>query len=575
MSDKILALGVDCGGTHTDAVLLEVSEESGQASLLASAKTATRHGDLPLSITSAIGALTEAPNFPTDALSNVDRATLGTTLAINAITQDKADTVALALSAGPGLHPIHFGLGEFVCVVPGGLDHRGVEVSRLYTDVLKERAMQWRDKGVRAVACVGKFSPRNPEHEERMAEVASRYSGCPVTMGHMVSGRLNFPRRIATAYYNAAVANLHGKFLDAVEQALARQGIKAGLRLLKADGGAIPFSLSRREPVQSILSGPAASVMGALALWRDAADCSLIIDMGGTTTDIAMLLHGSPVVDRDGMIIRGRRTLVRSLASISIGVGGDSLLKIKGDAVRTGPLREGPAMAFGGCSPTLLDALNLLDGRQSNIERGDVDASCRGMESMAVANGLSATDAKILAEKAVKDALRQIGKAVYDLVENINARPIYTLAALKAVREARPTRICLVGGPSQCIHDRLAQALGMEVDISPYPQVANAIGAALTLPTASLEIYADTGKGILSAPAYDYTERISRNFTLEEAERRAKALLREKLEAEGIQDAKLEVVDADLFATLDDRGYGSRDIRVACQVCPGILAKVR
>ena len=263
-------------------------------------------------------------------------------------------------------------------VVPGGLDHRGTEVSPLTVSGLEAQAARWSAEGITAVACVGKFSPRNPAHEQRMAQALNRESATSamnspnaasndaanvapnivtgasfsITLGHKLSGRLNFPRRIATAYFNAAVQRLHSDFLDAVESALAAAGVRAAVRLLKADGGAVPLSLSRREPVQSVLSGPAASVMGVLALCPAAREgCALLLDMGGTTTDMALAVDGSPVVDREGMILQGRRTLVRALASVSIGVGGDSLVSIDGHgdgaSVRVGPLRQGPAMAFG------------------------------------------------------------------------------------------------------------------------------------------------------------------------------------------------------------------------------------
>lgn len=576
MTETIM-LGIDCGGTHTDAALLAVNEQDGTARLIGSAKTRTMHDNLPASIAEVIHLLIQSG---TAIPSDLARATLGTTLEINALVQGKADKVGVALSAGPGLDPVHFGLGSNVCIVPGGLDHRGVEVERLYLDELEREAAAWPAAGVAAIACVGKFSPRNPEHEEKMAKTAAKASGLPITMGHELSGRLNFPRRIATAYYNAAVGRIHKSFLDAVENGLSGLGVRVNLRLLKADGGAIPSAVSRKEPVQSILSGPAASVMGALALWSGAqSGCSLLLDMGGTTTDIAIFLDGSPVVDRRGMEILGRRTLVRSLASISIGVGGDSLLSMqKNDAgimhVNVGPRREGPAMAFGGVRPTLLDALNDLDGENSALDRGDVAKSRQGMKVFALASGFTEAQHSELAEKAVAAALAKLNKAVYDLVEGVNSRPIYTLAALKSVRQARPTRACLVGGPAECIQGRLAQALGMPVEIAPHSQVANAIGAALTIPTASLEVYADTGKGELSAPALNFKERINSRFDLEQAKKRGCELLQRKLAADGIEDAHVEVIEADLFATLDDYGGSSKDMRVTCQARPGIIATV-
>ena len=588
-------LGIDAGGTHTDAALLvcpATAEPANTATapvarLLGCAKVRTRHNDLPRSVREVLAELRKAaPQFD---FGRITRVTLGATLAVNALVQGRADSVGLAVSAGPGLDPRRFTLGRHVCVVPGGLDHRGVEVSPLRADVLREAAAQWQDEGVAAVACVSKFSPRNAAHEQSMAEAVRKAAPqMPLTEGHRLSGRLNFPRRLATAYFNAAVGRLHGEFLDAVEVALADAGICAQVRLLKANGGAVPLELSRREPVQSILSGPAASVMGVLALCHGSdamrQGCSLLLDMGGTTTDMALFVDGSPVVDRDGMRLEGRRTLVRALATVSIGVGGDSLITVgealgataSARAVKVGPLREGSAMAFGGAQPTLLDALNVLNAFAENVidtdaVAGDVAASESGIAALAVLHGLSAME---LARLAVDDALQQVAAAAQTLTESVNARPIYTLAALKALREARPTQAWLVGGPAPCVAQRLSHVLGMPVQTPPHADVANAVGAALTLPTDALELYADTGRCVLTVPALDITERIGKSYSLNEARQRACNLLHERLEAAGENGARVEVTEADIFATLDDAGFGSRDIRVVCQVVPGLSAGI-
>ena len=603
-------LGIDAGGTHTDAVLLAcpvMADGAGApaapvARLMGCAKVRTRHDDLPRSVREVLAELAKSSMgkaAPQCDFGRITRVTLGATLAVNALVQNRADRVGLAVSAGPGLDPHRFTLGRHVCVVPGGLDHRGVEVSPLRTDALHEAAASWQAEGVAAVACVSKFSPRNAAHEQAMAE-AVRHAApqMPVTEGHRLSGRLNFPRRLATAYFNAAVGRLHGEFLDAVEAALAGAGIRAQVRLLKADGGAVPLELSRREPVQSILSGPAASVMGVLALCHGSdamrQGCSLLLDMGGTTTDMALFVGGSPVVDRDGMRLQGRRTLVRSLATVSIGVGGDSLITVDATAgadmplvrrVKVGPLREGPAVAFGGTQPTLLDALNVLNSSDTSPSAtttspdfladalaGDVSASESGIAALAAQHGLSVLE---LAQMAVDDALQQVAAAAQALTEGVNARPIYTLAALKALREARPTHAWLVGGPACCVAHRLSQALGMPVQTPPHADVANAVGAALTLPTDALELYADTGCLVLTVPALDITERIGKSYSLNEARQRACDLLRARLEAAGESGARVEVTEADIFATLDDAGHGSRDIRIVCQVVPGLSASMK
>ena len=677
---QIFLLGIDAGGTNTDAVLLvqdgDVSDGRGalppaqakadptaalpRARLLAAAKTRTKHDDLPASVREVLHALARALDDDAAAralggaslLGRVSRVTLGATLAVNALVQDKADTVALALSAGPGLDPRRFAMGRHVHVVPGGLDHRGTEVSPLNVGGLEAQAARWRAEGIAAVACVGKFSPRNPAHEQQMALALSRGSAATaanspnvpsnaaqnvalsvapdatpnvapnvapnakpgasfsITLGHKLSGRLNFPRRIATAYFNAAVQRLHSNFLDAVESALAESGVRAAVRLLKADGGAVPLSLSRREPVQSVLSGPAASVMGVLALCPAARQgCALLLDMGGTTTDMALAVDGSPVVDREGMTLQGRRTLVRALASVSIGVGGDSLVSVDGHgaaaSVRVGPLRQGPAMAFGGTSPTLLDALNTLhsdpqaheagsatmeDAQASPATQepqcglapdmredmagelaGNVAASLSGMEALAQQCGL---DPRVLARKAVDNALNQIRRAADALAEAVNARPIYTLAGLRALQEARPSRAWLVGGPAACMKPHLTAALGLPVDCPPHTAVANAVGAALTLPTDAVEVYADTGSGLLRAPALDLTESIRKGCSLDALGDRARELLLQRLEQAGAEGAAVEITEAESFATLDDNGFGSRDMRVVCQAVPGLAGLV-
>ncbi|MDR1777036.1 MAG: hydantoinase/oxoprolinase family protein [Desulfovibrio sp.] len=564
---KTFRLGIDAGGTHTDAALLE--GDGVLKNLAGRAKVKTRHDDLPSSLCEVLAALAHSlgPNHAAF-FAGIDGVTLGATLAVNALVQDKAERVGLALSAGPGLNPLRFALGHDVCLVPGGLDHRGTELRSLQTRPLFDAANAWKKNGIAACACVGKFSPRNPAHEQTMAAEMDKL-GFSVTQGHRLSGSLNFPRRIATAYYNAAVGRLHHTFLDAVEAALISSGIRAPAFLLKADGGSVPLSLSRRCPVQSILSGPAASVMGILALCPSVErGCSLLLDMGGTTTDIALVLDGSPVLERDGMRLLGRRTLVRSLAAVSVGVGGDSLITVDAAGVHSGPMREGPALAFGGERPTLLDALNTLNASQGIIA-GDAAASIRGLTTLAPDRSPEDT-----AGAAARDGLNKIRDAAQELVERVNARPVYTLAALKAARGALPERVVLVGGPAASVRERLQACLALPVETPDNADVANAVGAALTLPTASLEIYADTGQGVLRAPSLDIEERIGRAFNLEAAALRAKELLTAHLAEEGASDAAVEILEADIFATLSDCGYGAKDIRVVCQAAPGLAGRL-
>ncbi|MBR4741454.1 MAG: hydantoinase/oxoprolinase family protein, partial [Desulfovibrio sp.] len=179
MSDQIL-LGIDMGGTHTDAALIAIKQ--GKPTLIAKAKVPTNHMNLPASLLHVLHTLEEKTANPKIWL-HIDHVTLGTTLAINALVQNKTDPVGLILTAGPGLAPTRFALGNNVAVVKGGLDHRGVEVSKLQLTKLDEKLLTWRNQGIKNIACVGKFSPRNPEHENKIGALCQEY-GFSVSYGH-------------------------------------------------------------------------------------------------------------------------------------------------------------------------------------------------------------------------------------------------------------------------------------------------------------------------------------------------------------------------------------------------------
>jgi N-methylhydantoinase A len=551
-------LGIDAGGTHTDAVLVA------QGRVVAQAKVLTQHDNLPASVAAVLAAL------PCEraTLAAVERVTVGTTLAVNAVVQGKLDPVGLVLCAGAGLAPERAALGEYVYVASGGLDHRGKEVTKLDVQGAAAAARGWAQQGLQACAVVGKFSPRNPAHEQALAQALHRAApSLNITQGHSLSGALNFPRRVATAYYNAAFTRLHTAFIDALEQALAAAGIQAPAYLLKADGGALPFALSRQEPVQSALSGPAASVMGLLALCPELAQQdSLLLDIGGTTTDIAVYTAGSPVLERDGMRLGGRATVVRALATRSLGIGGDSLLHGAQGQMRVGPERHGCAVAFGGAEATLLDALNVIALSSQSPTAGDAAASYAALAALGQRLGLGAALNCALA--AQRYAVQAIGAAIDELVRDVNAAPVYTLAALLEGAQIRPAAAWLVGGPAALLRQSLAQALGLPVHVPAHAACANAVGAALTMPTASLTLIADTGAGFMRVPTEDITRPITRSYTVQQAEAEAKELLQKKLAAQGLADMPVEIVASDVFATLNDAGYGSKDICVQAQLVP-------
>ena len=303
-----MIIGLDVGGTHTDVVLL------GNKGLLRAVKVPTDSQDLFHTILEGLNDITRDID-PAD----IRRAVLSTTLTTNTIIQKRTAPVGMLVSAGPGIDPELFRTNDHYFAVAGCMDHRGREIDPIDVDEIRWVAERFRAHAIRHVGVVGKFSPRNPDHELAIADVLQTDFD-KVFLGHHISGHLNFPRRIATTYLNASVYPIHKEFFEAVERSLREKGLSVPIRLLKPDGGNMRFQSAVDHPAQTILSGPAASVMGALAS-APPKGATLLLDIGGTTTDMAILIDGVPLLAPQGIQIGEYKTLIRALKTQSIGVG--------------------------------------------------------------------------------------------------------------------------------------------------------------------------------------------------------------------------------------------------------------
>jgi N-methylhydantoinase A/oxoprolinase/acetone carboxylase beta subunit len=552
-----MLLGIDVGGTHTDAVLV------GTDGLRAWAKVKTNHADLMESIREVLGRI-----VPEAGPDPITRLNLSTTLSTNAIVEGLTEPVGVFVASGPGIDPNAYSTGEHFRAIPGATDHRGRVTAPLGEDVALEHARACKKAGVSVYACVGKFSPRNPEFEEALRAVVHPQADF-VSCGHEFSGQLGFGRRIHTAAFNASVWRTFNRFADAVQRAALRFGLSAHVNILKADGGTMPLSMSRTFPVESILSGPAASVMGIIAVCDIKRD-SVILDIGGTTTDIALFADGAPLIEPEGAVISGRPTLVRALKSRSIGIGGDSAITVLDGHVRVGPRRLGPAMCEGGSHPTLIDALNVLGA----ASLGDTAASRRGVNELAA---LAGSDGATLAQDAALAAVTSIRAAVIDLTRAVNDRPVYTIYELLEGKRLSPAQVYVMGGPAKAMQGLLSEVFPEEVVVPGSYAVANAIGAALSRPTLSAELFADTQQGRMLIPGLDVEESVPPSYDLETAQADAAGYLRQYLEHLRIADpeAMLETVESQSFNMVEDDTLVGRSIRVKCQIRPGVLPGYR
>ncbi|BDQ38204.1 hydantoinase [Pseudodesulfovibrio nedwellii] len=560
-----MLLGIDVGGTHTDAVAMDLSQGM---QVVASCKVPTRHEDLLSSVTEALETI-----LASIGKASVSQLNLSTTLSTNAIVQGKTEDVGVIVTSGPGIDPHNFMPCKDFHVIDGSIDHRGNEVRALSNRQLSKAIDSCRDNGVRVFASVGKFSTRNPRHENfirRMVCNCKDIDVCDhadfVTLGHQLGGALNFPRRVATAYFNCAVWRLYNDFATAVEKALADMGLShVKVNILKADGGTMPLSQSRTMPVQSIFSGPAASVMGIIAL-TDIFHDSVILDIGGTTTDIAVFADGAPLIEREGISIGSHPTLVTALKVHSIGIGGDSAISIVGDNVRVGPTRLGPSVCMGGEQVTLTDALNCT----GIAEVGDVAASKKAMATYADRHSIPADT---LAKKAVAYAADAIHSATRGLIDEINSKPVYTIHELLDAKKVVPKKIYLMGGPAKAMKMEMFQRFQLSTEVPENYDVANAIGAALTRTTWELELFADTQRHVMFIPTLSYRENVPTSYDQSDAEKDAVNQLSMQLDSMGVflQPEDAQITHTSSFNMVEGYEQVGKNIRVKCQVRPGVV----
>jgi N-methylhydantoinase A/oxoprolinase/acetone carboxylase beta subunit len=374
---------------------------------------------------------------------------------------------------------------------------------------------------------------------------------------------LSFPRRAATAYYNSAVWRINSDFLTSVSDVLKKMGITAPGNILKADGGTMPAEASKSLAVESILSGTAASIMGITALCK-ITDDAVVLDIGGTTTDIALFASGVPLIEKDGISIGNTPTLVRSLQNRSIGIGGDSVITIVSGEVKAGPERKGPSVAEGGSDPTLIDAINFAGITHHRNKEKSIEA----IKKLSEKNKLSASD---LASKAIDFAVKKIKDEINKLLSEVNQKPVYTVHEMLRGKKITPKKIYIIGGPAKAF----AQVLKSDIEII-VPEnhgVANAIGSTLAKTTFEAELFCDTGKEKMVIPNIGIEQKVAKRYSLQDAEKDLISYTRKYLENIGYKDGDLniEIVESSNFRVIEDYFSSGNDIRVKCQIKPRVM----
>lgn len=358
-------IGVDTGGTYTDAAIIEASSHQ----VIATSKAVTTKGDLSVGVKEAIElALSKLPN--TLHPEQINLLSVSTTLATNAVVEGHGSAVGVVL-IGFDADMIHrTGIdkafpGVVIIAVAGGHDHSGYAQEPLDLESLQTQVLAVSPK-VDAFAIASRFAVRNAEHEIQARDFIIELTGKPVTLSTELSSSLDAPRRALTATLNARLISRVSHLIEAVSRAMQQLSIQCPLMIVKGDGTLALAETVVKRPIETVLSGPAASLVGAK--WLSGLDSFLMSDMGGTTTDLGVLIDGKPKVTEEGADVGGWRTMVRAVDIKTVGLGGDSEVHIATHGgISVGPQRAVPIALLAHRYP---ETVQLLQVDLDDVDRG-------------------------------------------------------------------------------------------------------------------------------------------------------------------------------------------------------------
>ena len=439
-------IGIDVGGTNTDAAMLR------DTTILATIKTATTE-DVTSGVVAALASVLKQAEIEQ---ADVGAIMIGTTHFVNALVQRKAlQRVAVIRLCGPATasvppfadwpEDLAATVRGPVFLLPGGFEYDSQPIVSVDRKALRKACQAIKEEKINSVAIVGVFSPVNPAQEIEAQELlATELPGVAVTLSHEL-GRLGFLERENAAVLNASLVEIGAKSVAAFRQALFSLGLQCPLYLSQNDGTLMTAEAAERFPVLTFASGPTNSMRGA-AFLSGLAD-ALVIDIGGTTSDIGALVNGFPRQAGVDVEVAGVRTNFRMPDVLSIGLGGGSHVVDGPNGVEIGPLSVGfrllqQALVFGG---TVLTATDIAVA-SGHAKIGD---------STAVTH---------LDKKYVGRATAEIKHMLEDIIDRV-----------KLSRDDVP--VILVGGGSILVEGALAGA--SEVVRPPHFGAANAVGAAI------------------------------------------------------------------------------------------------
>lgn len=430
-------LGIDTGGTYTDAVLLEQN----RTQIIAKAKSPTTRDDLSIGILNSIEKICQL------SADQIEKVVLSTTLATNAIVEGEGRKTALILIGDPPKGDLPDGE---VFQITGKVNIKGKEI--IPVDPQQVQAVcQKIDPQTEAVAVSGMMSVRNASQELLVKSIVEEQCSLPVVCGHELSSKLGFHDRTVTAVLNASLIPIIRKFIDAVKCALAEKNIEAPIFMVKGDGNLASLDVILKKPIESILSGPAASVIGALRL--AGVENGIVSDMGGTTTDSGIVLDNTLSLSPLGACVGEWQTQIDSAMIHTFGLGGDTQILTKDGRPVLEARRILPACRGGEQGITPTDCLH--------VTRAFTEWDCQKAEA---ALGKQAEAAGM----EPSDYVRETEEQILQMIEQ---------EMLAQYSDTLP--IIAIGAPAMSWYTKLQERTGRQVIVPEHYEVANAVGAAM------------------------------------------------------------------------------------------------
>lgn len=360
---------MDTGGTYTDAAIVDMDT----LEVLSKGKSQTTYHDLSIGI---LGAIDEALGSDAFDRKDIQFVGLSTTLATNSILTGKGGKVG---HIGIGWTPMgdYRSGADMDAYIKGGHGVWAQQVAPLDTAALEE-AVDRMQSEVDSFVVSSHFSVYNPAHELEAARIIKNRTNLPVVLGHHLTSQLGVPERSVTAVLNARLLPIISDFLDGVERSLKERGVEATILVFKGDGTLMNIEKARERPVETILSGPAASLMGGKLLCKE--ENFIVVDIGGTSTDIAYLDDGFPRISKEGATVGHWRTRVRAIDIWTVGLGGDShVISDQRGNFKIGPERVIPLAVASSSYPQIKERMNATSETNFylHVERGTAKLSAK------------------------------------------------------------------------------------------------------------------------------------------------------------------------------------------------------